>query len=197
MGRPKGSKDKQKRKYNPNSGKNGNRNIYKTPSIAIGMVTLDPKVPRDARMKLSTQALPELSEKVAAKMRSFGYTVLTDQFWEESDKRRAVHCHFLVGRVVQNATQLHSCFYPRRPGGTPTESMKRTICHYAKYYNQEKPGTFGTWKLRLFQDPDVLFTNPKTCLPWADSMPYLDKPADYLKTIVYHRIPFKALEIEK
>lgn len=189
MGRPKGSKDKQKRRYNPISGRNGNRNIYKTPCVAICMVTIDPKVKRDNRKTLASQALPGVAEKMKTKLESLGFTILTDQFWEESAKRKAVHCHFLCGRICENRTQLNEVFHHHRPG-KDRESMKRAICRYATFYNNETKGTFGTWNIRLYQDPDVMFTNPKTLKPWAESMPYLDRPADYLKTAEYYRKPF-------
>lgn len=187
MGRPLGSKDKRKRKYNPKSGQNGNGNIYKTPCVAICMVTIDPKVKHDPRQELSAQALPEVAEKLRRKLEALQFTVLTDQFWEISAKRKAVHCHFICGRICVNRTQLNEMFYHHRPD-KERESMKRAICRYATFYNNQKKGTFGTWKVRLYQDPDAIFTNPKTNQPWSDSMPYLDAPTEYKKPDTFHRV---------
>lgn len=188
-GRPLGSKDKKPRNYNPISGKNGNGNMYKTPCVAICMVTIDPKIKRDQIGTLAAQSCPFLADKVANKLETLGFTILTDQFWETSTKREAVHCHFMVGKICANRTQLTTVFHHYRPD-KERESMKRAVCRYATFYNNMKKGTFGTWNAKLFQDPDAMFNNPKTLQPWSDSMPYLDKPAEYLKTGEYHRVQF-------
>ena len=178
-GRPKGSKDTKKRKYNPRSGKNGNGNIYKTPCLCSWLVTYDPVIKFDARHKSTeAQALPEHVNRISAHIHKFyGMAPTSDAVWEVGTKTNRVHAHWFMHKMIWNKSELSKMFK-----AIPVPQWKgygacKYLTAYGKKLNDYKRGTFLTMSMRLFQPGSV----PKST--------YLDKDEkQYKHTIsIIHR----------
>lgn len=138
------------------------------------MVTYDPKVKRDTSIPLEDQILPEhasLFKEILCER--YGFTAATEQHWEVSEKRQAVHVHFLLVRKIQFKYQLKAMYtHPKHK-----ISMLKALSNICKHAPPDfhRNGAFLTWKHRHFQDPNAFEVNPKTGKPWSESMPYFEK----------------------
>jgi len=176
--------DKKPRKYNRKSANNGNGNIFKVskgnPKTCITMVTYDPKIKRKDNTPLENQIRPleakyfndQLCEK-------YGFHAITSQHWEVSDKRQAVHCHWMIARKIEYKYELdHLYKHPTKrckEDRRKRMSMLRALSNILKNSPHAGQGKFLTWKHRLFADSNAESVNPQTKKPWSESMPYLEK----------------------
>lgn len=138
------------------------------------MVTYDPKVKRIPIIPLEDQVLPEhasLFKKTLCE--KYGFEAVTDQHWEVSQKREAVHVHWLMAKKITYKYERNALYkHPKHKIG-----MLKALSNIVRNAPREffRHGAFLTWKHRLFQDPSALEINPKTGKPWTESMEYFEK----------------------
>lgn len=85
--------------------------FWKTPCICVTMVTYDPKVKRDPLIPLEDQILPEHASRFKEIIcERYGFTPATEQHWEVSEKRGAVHVHFLLVKKVKFKYELQALY---------------------------------------------------------------------------------------
>ena len=119
MGRPKGSKDKKQRAFNPKSGQNGANNFKKIPCYVTTLVTYDTKVKYDATKYASLEE-QVLAENMAIDGQdlirfvegAYGTECVSQCHWEVGTKRSTVHFHALCRVLCKSKYDLDK-FYTK------------------------------------------------------------------------------------
>jgi len=151
-GRPKGARDKSKRKFNPNSGQNGNGNFYKLPLHCSTLVTYDPVVRHDTRKKTTeSEALPEHVKRITRYIeKRYGLKPESEVTWEVGPKTGRVHAHWFMYKHVTTKAELDALF--KAPAKAPQfQTSMKWLMQIGMDTNGYKKGTFTTWKHRFFQ----------------------------------------------
>lgn len=152
-GRPPGSKDKVKRKFNKNSGKNGNRNFYKLPCICSTLVTYDPVVRHDNRRSTTEkEAQPEDVKRIARVIEKYwGLVPESEVTWEIGPTTGRVHAHWFMRKQLTTKAEMNAMFNPPLGKERGHRTAMKWLTSLGLKINNYKKGTFCTWKHRFFQ----------------------------------------------